>query len=260
MGIKYKVAKLASWFGLLPAQYKAKLKHKDLEVDTFVENRRLNLDPRGFWYLDPMPSEQELSDFYAHAYWDNRGDKATLLHKRDVEHLSVLNSLLPSLADSQRTIMNFGAGHGGISHLYHAMGHNIINIEPSDIEEFYSERWQTVATIDQAPVCDVDLFYSSHSLEHVQDIDAFLAKLQDRIDPKVGFFFEVLNCRVHNPEWEFRAGGCDGQIRPPHTYYFTKDFFEAAFKGVDYLQIVKDGEIVEDENGDCIRAFCKGIR
>ena len=255
MNAKHRIAQIANSLGVLPSPYRKKLRHFELAHSIFVDNRTLKFDSRGFWFLSPMPTEAELKKFYANAYWENRGDKNALLHQRDIEHFKLLQTLVPDLLNNKLSILNFGAGHGGISYLLHAMGHKMFNVEPSGTDNPYDERWITVETIDDVPECNIDLFYSSHSLEHVQNIDSFLENVRSRISPRLGFFFEVPNCRVNNPSWEYRAGGCDGIIRPPHTYYFTKDFFSNVFQNVSYLEITREGRPVSNENGDCIRAF-----
>ena len=199
----------------LPEKYKKKI----IARRTFV-SRRLKADARGFWAIDPMPTTEELNQFYEYTYWQARG-KNESIHRRDLEHFVMLKQMIPEFFKTPKTILNFGAGHGGVSHLFYHLGHRVINIEPSGLELDYKDRnWTTYKTIDRLNE-SVDLVYGSHSIEHVQNIDEFMALIRSKLNPSGYLFFEVPNGKIA------QNGGANGVICPPHTYYFTVDFFKA---------------------------------
>ena len=117
-------------------------------------------------------------------------------------------------------VLNFGAGHGGISHLFWTRGMRVTNVEPSEIHHSYKERWEQFANINHVPNAEkFDLIYGSHSLEHVADLALFYACIKRILKPGGRIFWEVPN--GNNP----KSGGCNGQVLIPHTYYFTQSFF-----------------------------------
>lgn len=130
----------------------------------------------------------------------------------------MLKRLIPELSEGNLKVCNFGAGHGGISHLLWLSGHSIINIEPSGLNLAYDERWTTLARIDD---CDepVDLVYGSHSLEHVLDLKKFETDVERLLRNGGWLFYEVPNSE--HP----LMGGRSGEIQPPHTLYFTRNYF-----------------------------------
>lgn len=137
---------------------------------------------------------------------------------RDLDHLHLIRSLIPAALSSPIVFLNFGAGHGGISHLMHLLGHRIINVEPSGLRINYRENWETVLSLDE--VSDkVDFVYGSHSLEHVSDVDKFLHKIMQILKPDGHIFLEVPNGVTETFSGKIR------DIPVPHTYFFTKNFF-----------------------------------
>jgi hypothetical protein len=191
-----------------------------LKARAIFKNKSIKKDQRGFYYVDPMPSIQDLNVYYENTYWQSRG-KAEGVTKRDFDHYMQIRSLAPGFFDKKITFLNFGAGHGGISHIFFHSGHKVINIEPSGLSiDYKDENWQTYKSIHD--VRDkVDLIYGSHSLEHVQDI-AEVEKLFLRILNLNGLmFWEVPNGSVNS------NGGCNGKLAVPHTYYFTAEYFNS---------------------------------
>lgn len=210
--------------GLLPRRYRViAAKHM------MFKGSRPIWDEHGYWRLDPMPTTATLDAYYQSTYWAQRGGRGILLWPRDLDHFLLIRPHLPA---GNLRVLNFGAGHGGISHLLHMIGADVTNVEPGGLRSALDgDRWKTVDTIDQA-AGPFDLVYGSHSLEHVQDVDSFMGKLRARLAPRALVFFEVPNCRQSNCA-DPMNGGQTGKIVPPHTYYFTLDFFRGlAFKPI----------------------------
>lgn len=216
--IKQRLARGLSRHGLLPDRYRDRIRR----IETFAD-KELKWSDGGYWYLDPMPSEEDLDWYYASLYWSERPGKSEAVGLRDIEHWQLLTTHIPTLASSPIRFLNFGAGHGGVSWLMHAAGHDVVNVEPSGIDAELADRWSTVRDLREAEG-PFDLVYGSHSLEHVQDLDEFMGLVRASTRPGGHIFFEVPNCRqtaCHSP----RNGGQDGVIRVPHTYYFSRDYF-----------------------------------
>ena len=70
----------------------------------------------GYWYLDPMPSENDLNEYYDSLYWDPRNGKDSGANIRDLLPFQMLNELVPASIRKDNCLLNFGAGHG-VSHM-----------------------------------------------------------------------------------------------------------------------------------------------
>ena len=194
-----------------------------------------------FYELEPPVTNAELNQYYSKAYWGARGGKGSIVNSRDFQHLSLFFAYFRSvnccfdLTGRQRlNFLNYGSGHGGVSHFFHAMGLNISNVDPSeDSYSYSSSRYNHFISLNKLranlPDYKADIFYSSHSLEHVVDIIVFLAELQAVTHKNSLFFFEV-------PDANSPGNGVQtGRQDIPHTYYFTKQFFEKIFGNIYIL-------------------------
>jgi len=182
--------------------------------------KRLIWNAKGYWSVAPMPSASDLNEFYRNAYWEQRGGKHEGVEKRDIDHFMLLKQHIPDFFDGEsKRIVNFGAGHGGISHLFYLHGHTVINVEPSPPGLDYGDsHWKHVHSIEEVEG-PVDLVYGSHSLEHVQDLESFETLVKSLLLAGGYVFWEVPN--AEHPA----SGGCNGVIYAPHTYYFTRRYF-----------------------------------
>jgi SAM-dependent methyltransferase len=207
-------------------------------------------DKKGFYCLNPMPTTSDLDIYYKNMYWQTRGKDEGVI-QRDLEHWMQMQSLAPDFFKKKITFMNFGAGHGGISHLFYHFGHKVINIEPSGLLlDYADENWQTFESIDGVN-STVDLVYGSHSLEHVQNIDEFWTKVKKIIAPDGLVFMEVPNGEVET------NGG--QKMQPPHTYYFMKNYFNLLSDDWHVNETFSEGRFpnIVENNGSVIRFFGK---
>lgn len=193
----------------------------------FNYKRKLNFNETGGYFeIVPKFSEKELLDYYKSLYWvQYRSDGEIGISTRDLIHYNLILSKSNDFFKTKRTIVNFGSGHGGISFLFYFSGHNVINIEPDDTLKNHLDldpgRWIVKKSIKELEE-KFDLFYSSHSLEHVHDINQFMEVLGEKINRSndLYVFFEV-------PDGEHPLnGGASGKIVVPHTYYFLPKFFK----------------------------------
>jgi hypothetical protein len=253
--IRKQVAFLLFDFGLLPKKYTLQVKGA-----LVFENKDLVWDASGYWFVSPMPSAVDLENYYSNIYWGLVGSKGGLVENRDVDHFMLLTSKMDELRESKLRCLNFGAGHGGISYLLYAMGHEIVNIEPSGLPIQLGANWSTLPTLD-AIEGEFDLIYGSHSLEHVVDLHGVMSKFSRHLKLSGYVFFEVPNCRQSNSK-NLMNGGQDGNLTLPHTYYFTTDYF-GSLDSVPIINMTFDekvfpNKIAQHSDGEVIRYLGRG--
>jgi predicted SAM-dependent methyltransferase len=184
----------------------------------------LKYNEAGYWVIDPMPSQVDLDHYYSTAYWATRDDHKVLLKDRDVAHVNLLFDYARELflSSSPKTVVNFGAGHGGASFLFYAQGFRVINVDPhpGDVE-FFDYR----STLTDIPE-QVDLVYASHSLEHVTDISSIISEIRRMLKPGGMLFVEVPNAEYGAEDNSHRQHSFTPTLQAPHTYYFSTSFFE----------------------------------
>lgn len=211
----------------------------------------------GYWHLSPMPTEEKLAEYYRSLYWVSRDGKNYGTNTRDLVHYQILKSYVPTFVKG-KCFLNFGAGHGGVSHLAWLSQMNVVNVEPSTIPNYYDERWRMFQSIDDVPSNCADVVYGSHSLEHVQNIEKFMEEIRRILAPNGVMFWEVPNADCES------NGVVRGKIDIPHTYYFTTHFFDNWFdevilnKGYEQSQrfnTIEKWADFENKQGSVIRAI-----
>ena len=200
------------------------------EKDLFINEKSLkHYKEKGYWELVPKINIESLNSYYSNSYWQEfrSGNISYTVNPRDVDHYNMIINKNKNFNRTKKTIVNFGSGHLGISFLFYYMGHNIINVDLHTPDlKIKSSNFLFKKSLDFID-SKVDLFYSSHSLEHVHDLNYFEKKLNPILNDGGLLFFEVPNSETIN----FNNGGISGEIIIPHTYYFTKKyFFKLPFK------------------------------
>ena len=198
---------------LLPISFANRLKLRRIFL-----NRRLDWRKEGYWIMQPMPTEKELDEYYENLYWNDRS-MVEGVFQRCLDHYILIRDLAPDFFLGQKTFLNFGSGHGGISHLMWLAGHKVINIEPSNVRLNYSKNWKTLKTIGKLKE-KVDFVYGSHSLEHVSDLEVLNEKITQSLNVGGFVFWEVPNGSIET------NNGAANHVKPPHTYYFTTEYFK----------------------------------
>ena len=175
-----------------------------------------------YWTIIPMPTLNELTKFYKNVYWQKyRSNSIPIVKKRDIYHFNLINSKVK--IKSLDKIINFGSGPGGgISHLFFAKGKTVIDVEPGPYERFYNEkRYIHYKKLSEIPkYLKIDLLYGSHSLEHVADLSEIEEFIRKQLNLGGYVFWEVPNGLHYN------SGPVQNKIVPPHTYYFTRKYFD----------------------------------
>jgi hypothetical protein len=196
-----------------------------------------------------MPTTHQLAKFYKKVYWQKyRSNSIAIIKERDIEHFGLIKSKIN--IDFLNTVVNFGCGPGGgISHLFFANGKTVINIEPGLFKNFYSEKqfMHYVNLWDIPKNLKVDLLYGSHSLEHVQNVSKIEKFIRNQLNSGRYVFWGVPNGLHAN------SGPLQNKIVPPHTYYFTRKYFDSlGLKSI--LNATFSGEkLVSGDSGNVIR-------
>lgn len=194
------------------------------EAQHLFESKEILYSEYGYWFVDPMPSVEELDSYYSNSYWAARDDRNIMLKDRDIAHVLQLSETHKELllSSSNKVAVNFGAGHGGASILFHILGFRVINVDPYPIDSEYFEHFRSLTEI----IDEIDIVYASHSLEHVTDVDRTMKNIIRILKPGGILFIEVPNAEHPN----YQISDIDGNLRPsiqiPHTYYFTSKFFK----------------------------------
>lgn len=197
--------------------------HSADEGKRLFYSRTLKEHRNQYKYVDPMPTQDELSAYYRSVYWDGRGDLGVQLKMRDVVHFKLILKYCEQYLKPGDRVLNFGAGHGGVSCLLAARGYEVYNVEPGrePCLDHMGVSWLSSLPAPSQLKSKFRLIYSSHALEHVNDIDALMASLKlIGDDDNLVYFFEVPN-GLHKS-----SGAPLGVIKIPHTYYFFPEFFE----------------------------------
>jgi hypothetical protein len=248
-----------------------KLHIQKLKKTLFKRNSLTNFEELGYWKLTNMPSAEDLLRYYRQEFWSHRGDQDDTVNSRDVSHYLDLRNLAGELFKAPRLkFLNFGAGHGGLSHIMWGLGADVVNIDPSIPPVSYLDRWRCFVSEEQALVglgdlLPFSLIYGSHSLEHVRDIEETLDFFFSLSDSNTLFLFEVPDSLANG------NGGKDGKVSPPHTYYFTWKFFHNNFSEIVELSSIKSGVMAKHSGnlpdaklasgqGDSIRFLGRGLR
>ena len=268
-----RIGKFLETFGYsLSARWPRVVVTKQRHKRKLFKDQELIWDVGGFWRLKSMPSEEDLHLYYSEEYWNHRGDQSDSINARDISHYLQLARTCPELFtgshSTPRRVLNFGSGHGGLSHLLWGLNFEIYNIDPSIFDFKYPERWKSFPSIHDLKKAmqgiNFDLIYASHALEHVPDIEDTLNDFQGLSDKSTIFMFEVPDSSSPG------QGGMDGNINAPHTYYYTFGFFLKKFRNIKQLQSINSnlmfelggntpGAELEEGKGDSIRFIGQGL-
>ena len=194
---------------------------RDIITSTFfIQNRYLENSNNGYWELLPKLTNKELNDYYSKIYYKYHRKKIEKnITPRDLDQFMLIKNKILDLEKRKLKILNFGSGYSGISYLFMLYGHKVINIDPAcEDNDNFGIRY--IKSLDQF-TGKTDFFFSSHSLEHLENLDGFINNLDNILDDNAYLFIEVPNCGLDN-----KNGGFNGKIIPPHTYYFREEFFK----------------------------------
>lgn len=144
----------------------------------------------GLIRTNPMPTEDELSAYYASEYrrdyqWSLSDSPPRFHLKRSAREAAARRAILaPALKPSSR-VLDFGSGSGEFLDLMRREGHQVTGIEPGESFAAHARRAYGVEVISrpwrevELPAGGFDVITAHHVLEHLREPVAAMAKLRD---------------------------------------------------------------------------------
>lgn len=185
-------------------------------------------DACGTGWVEPPFGEAELSRYYEEYYWDNRdageGRHLTEAAKPNelqlnwsAERIAWFVPHVPPFASA----IDFGAGDCAASYLLREQA-QVTAVDPSTKAQEVAARYGVEWRKTLAECSEVELFYASHSLEHVHDLLGVFEAMLGKVRPGGHLFFEVPNVSSR----EVLTKLC----HTPHTFSLSKGTFEQLAK------------------------------
>ncbi len=194
-----------------------------------------------FCFVSPMPNNKDLDYFYENIYRsggrppylvsENYEDqKKHYLEDKNLSYLLYLTSLID--VRKIKNLYDFGGGDGDLGY---ALKKKFPQLNLSCTEgDTYCEKILTDrGYTNYKNLNDInkkfDLIVTTHSMEHLPDINSIFEKFSEILNPKGYIFFEVPNCSKEY--WQGRP--YDG----PHLLFYTKKSIEMLAKkhGYDFI-------------------------
>tara|TARA_B100001057_G_scaffold494022_1_gene589718 strand:+ start:38 stop:1006 length:969 start_codon:yes stop_codon:yes gene_type:complete len=218
--------------------YKLEIKE---DTNYFKDLKIYRCDDCDFCFVNPMPSEQKLNHFYENIYRsggrppylvsENYEDqKKHYLEDKNLSYLLYLTTLVD--VKKVKNFYDFGGGDGDLGH---ALKKKFPQLKlfctegDSQCKKILDDRGYSnlkdFSKIDQK----FDLITTTHSLEHLSDINSIFKKFKEILNSNGYIFFEVPNCPKEY--WEGRP--YDG----PHLLFYTK-------KSIEKLAQIHNFEII----------------
>ena len=217
--------------------------------ETFSGNKLYCSSCKTGWH-SPSISEEELDNYYKSFYWLHRSNKEKIYdfkdkNKPDKMRLNYVRdqySFIKNSCNEFKSVIDFGAGDCSGGYFFK----NILNkkevsiFDPSDSSRKLAKKYN-LRIIDKLPTNKVDLIYSSHSIEHVSDINKTLKSIKDSLNEKGYVFFETPN--ISSEEVFLHL------IHTPHTYMFSMNSFKniAINYGFKIIEIKSSGPFWKEE-------------
>lgn len=183
----------------------------------------------GFVY--PPFNDAELEEYYNQQYWDfrdqnegshivstdqNKDPKFTnaqlSLHQKRIDFIN-------SYVKDYKSVLDFGAGDCSAASIFKNRGKSVTVYDFSSKSYDVSKQLGVKHTKDLSQLRNIDLVYSSHSLEHVSDIKIFFEKILNKYMSTKYLFFETPNIKT---DFVFNH-----LIHTPHTFMFNEVSFRA---------------------------------
>ena len=209
--------------------------------------RRIFYDTAGFWYASPMPNDEQLNFFYETLFYKK---KVTInSYRRDLNQLRLLKKLCFVNENKKKNILIFGGGQSNIAFLFYAMGHNITAVDPYKHPYLPKEiNYYTNIFDNRLLPNNYDLIISSHSLEHVNNLQNTQSKFFYLLK-NLGYLF----IDVPNGSNEGAKNGDLGEAC--HLYFFEKKYFYNINYKIHLLSLYCEDKDLSCEDDD----LCKNL-
>jgi hypothetical protein len=179
--------------------------------------RKILYDTAGFWYLSPMPSDEQLNFFYENFFWEKKFTFNS--YSRDLNQLRLLKKNFFDNSNEKKNILIFGGGQSNLIFLLSAMDHNVTAVDPFKHPHLPNEiNYYTNIFDNKLLPHSYDLIISSHSLEHVNNLQNVQSRFYYLLK-NLGFLF----IDVPNGYNEAAKSGDLGEAC--HLYFFEKKYF-----------------------------------
>ena len=140
----------------------------------------------GYWHVNPMPTEEELNDFYKTKYYETLGDNRTMIDKKNDpdgffsmmydDRLRNLARLLP--AGLPRSVLDLGAGYGGYLRFMRQNGWETQGLELS------RQTWDSITDKDRLGIRHGSVKEIKKAGFKKASVITFINVLEHLIDPR----------------------------------------------------------------------------
>lgn len=212
----------------------------------FGDNTKIyHCDKCDICFIDPMPSNETLDNFYKHIY--RAQNRPHSIH--DIYPPGILESRLELLTKNIdfskiKNILEIGPGNGQFGKLIKSKyDTDIYCIEP-DISSKKILSKNGFKFFENNNNIKFDLILSFHSLEHFALVDSFFNLFEKTLKEGSIIFVEVPNNPIK--KW-FKTG--ERHYDSPHTLFFSKKSLEKIFTERNYKLIFSDynGMSIEED-------------
>jgi 2-polyprenyl-3-methyl-5-hydroxy-6-metoxy-1,4-benzoquinol methylase len=209
----------------------------------------------GLMRTDPMPTEAELSAYYASEYrrdyqWAFSTRPPRFHVNRSRREAQARRAMLAPVLKPQAQVLDFGSGSGEFLDLMRSEGHSAVGIEPGESfaaharhaygAEVICKPWQDVAL----PAGRFDVITAHHVLEHLREPVRAMARLADWLADDGALYIAV-------PDGEARREKTFQHFHFAHVHTFTRATLIRAGAAVG---LAVDPRVVSD--GTAL-VFCK---
>lgn len=200
------------------------------DLEFFKDAKIFRCNSCNFAFVNPMPEEKKLSEFYEKVYRSDgrppylvspnyEDQKKHYLEDKNLSYLLYLSTLVD--LKKIKTIYDFGGGDGDLGYALKTKFPQLklyCTEHDSYCERILNDRGYINLKDFNNINKKFDLIITTHSLEHLSSINSIFQKFKELLNPKGLIFFEVPNCSE-----EYWAGRpYDG----PHLLFYTKKSFE----------------------------------
>mmetsp|Transcript_49524 Transcript_49524/g.138665 ORF Transcript_49524/g.138665 Transcript_49524/m.138665 type:complete len:331 (-) Transcript_49524:87-1079(-) len=240
--------------------------HKDCDTGKALCSREVWECPNsGVFFTYPMLSPAEISDLYANSYTDQAKMTSTSDPRIDNQYQFIVNNVLEDSKvrpQNIKTIVEIGCASGFLMAKMASVDRRMVCFEPdpdyapmakthilaagaTDVQVIQSPWDKT-----KLPPGGIDIFMSSHVLEHTADTCAFLAELYTSMNPGGVVFTELPN---HTRDYVKTTFGGQFHLTLPTEKGFLNLMEAAGFKLVTMSLYGSDDSLVM-ANGAHIRS------